>query len=745
MAAIVSIGTLTYPTANLISHAEVLTVDETTIAIHDVPESRPTSNSIVFPRNSAGNYTGDTYKVPVYMYAAIQPTDEGNTPSMANGALAREASITVVEDTLYLNLAFNAISFTDDAAGHLQKLWYYDNTGKLNETTNSKLGYIYDQSDLSNSYSYIEETSIPLDSVANDDAGTFPSDIRCRVKVDAMGDTEQECYLVIDWNNLKCNYWSNVEEAIERAKAISNDDSKFTVESFNNLQSVIAIVEAESQKYSANTAIYDLKKLDLAVASLVVADDVLNNGEYKVSVNYYYVNNSELLFSNGSVAGSQEEISDSTVSILEAAFGNEAHITAVNGEYTLTLNAIESVDSLDSYIVNITGYGFAPSAIAMGDFAIDRETAKSIDYFGETVRVIDNGSMIIGKLNNKFTADNVIVNLITYEKNNQSDITSETIAISVNWDDIEWVSELVVNKEELQEQIGAVQNLFNIGFFNEYSEDSVNFVKMALDYAISVNDNADSSQEDVDDAVSTLGTALNSLQKPNESDKTELNEQVEAVTGMFASGFFDNFTDESVSAVREAFEAAELVNDNPTATQDEIDSAVATLGLALNGLEAAPQTTTTIETTTTTSSTTTTTTTETTTTTTSTTTTEATTTTTSTTAKNVASDDDLCKWAINDYKDKTGVTPANAAITDTSDGKYTITLTDDAGNVLDTHVIDPETGVGTNAANEEVNLPQTGNNSLSSMTLALAAFAMTGIGMAAVVGSGVLKKKEENE
>ena len=132
-----------------------------------------------------------------------------------------------------------------------------------------------------------------------------------------------------------------------------------------------------------------------------------------------------------------------------------------------------------------------------------------------------------------------------------------------------------------------------------------------------------------------------------------------------------------------------------------------------------------------------------------TTTTETTTTTTSatttTTSKNIVSDDDLCKWASNDYKDKTGVTPANAAITDTYDGKYTITLTDDAGNVLDTYVIDPETGVGTNAANEEVNLPQTGNNSLSSMSLALVAFAMTGIGMAAVVGSGVLKKKEENE
>ena len=112
---------------------------------------------------------------------------------------------------------------------------------------------------------------------------------------------------------------------------------------------------------------------------------------------------------------------------------------------------------------------------------------------------------------------------------------------------------------------------------------------------------------------------------------------------------------------------------------------------------------------------------------------------------NIASDEEICQWAVKDYQKSTGTKPTKAEITDKSKGKYTITLTDDSGNVLDTYVIDPKTGVGTNAANEEVNLPQTGNNSLSSIALVLAAFVMTGIGMAAVVGSGVLKKKEENE
>ena len=32
-------------------------------------------------------------------------------------------------------------------------------------------------------------------------------------------------------------------------------------------------------------------------------------------------------------------------------------------------------------------------------------------------------------------------------------------------------------------------------------------------------------------------------------------------------------------------------------------------------------------------------------------------------------------------------------------------LTDDSGNILDIYVINPETAIGTDSANEEVNLP----------------------------------------
>ena len=55
-----------------------------------------------------------------------------------------------------------------------------------------------------------------------------------------------------------------------------------------------------------------------------------------------------------------------------------------------------------------------------------------------------------------------------------------------------------------------------------------------------------------------------------------------------------------------------------------------------------------------------------------------------TTVTHIASDEDLCDWAIVDYEDKTGITAAEAEIT----------LTDQDDEVLDVYIIDPNTGKG---------------------------------------------------
>ena len=113
-----------------------------------------------------------------------------------------------------------------------------------------------------------------------------------------------------------------------------------------------------------------------------------------------------------------------------------------------------------------------------------------------------------------------------------------------------------------------------------------------------------------------------------------------------------------------------------------------------------------------------------------------------TSVTNIA-DEDLCSWAINDYQKKTGVTPANAKITARSEKACEITLTDENGNVLDIYTVDPKTGTGTDSSNAEVNLPQTGNNSMTNWLLCVGAALFMAFGFGAVKAAGVLKRKED--
>ena len=110
----------------------------------------------------------------------------------------------------------------------------------------------------------------------------------------------------------------------------------------------------------------------------------------------------------------------------------------------------------------------------------------------------------------------------------------------------------------------------------------------------------------------------------------------------------------------------------------------------------------------------------------------------------VLSDETLCEWAAKDYSDK-HQKAVTAAVTAKEDGKVTITLTDAAGKEADTYVLDAESGIGANADGEEINLPQTGNNSISNYLLALTAVFLVGGGVVMLVTSGMIRRKKENE
>ncbi|WP_295079645.1 FMN-binding protein [Ruminococcus sp.] len=92
---------------------------------------------------------------------------------------------------------------------------------------------------------------------------------------------------------------------------------------------------------------------------------------------------------------------------------------------------------------------------------------------------------------------------------------------------------------------------------------------------------------------------------------------------------------------------------------------------------------------------------------------------------------------------KNKVTDTSASIKRTADGDREITITDSKGNVLDKYTVDPQTGKGVNSANEAVDLPQTGINSMYKLFIIFGAFMMIGLGILCIKGSMTARRREE--
>jgi LPXTG-motif cell wall-anchored protein len=106
--------------------------------------------------------------------------------------------------------------------------------------------------------------------------------------------------------------------------------------------------------------------------------------------------------------------------------------------------------------------------------------------------------------------------------------------------------------------------------------------------------------------------------------------------------------------------------------------------------------------------------------------------------ENVASNEELLNWAKVDYEKKSGVAVYPEYVSQ-SDDAYVIAVKDKDGNVLDTYTINPKTGVGSNTASAEVNLPQTGMSGVHKALAGLAALmTLTGVAL-------VKKSRKEDE
>ena len=97
-----------------------------------------------------------------------------------------------------------------------------------------------------------------------------------------------------------------------------------------------------------------------------------------------------------------------------------------------------------------------------------------------------------------------------------------------------------------------------------------------------------------------------------------------------------------------------------------------------------------------------------------------------------------CCFSKVDYEKKSGVDVYPEYVSQ-SDDAYVIAVKDKDGNVLDTYTINPKTGVGSNTASAEVNLPQTGMSGVHKAITGMAALlTLTGVAL-------VKKSRKEDE
>src|SRR5699024_3580364 len=119
-----------------------------------------------------------------------------------------------------------------------------------------------------------------------------------------------------------------------------------------------------------------------------------------------------------------------------------------------------------------------------------------------------------------------------------------------------------------------------------YREESFDALTEARTASEAVLANEEATQEEVDEALATLKTAVDGLEKveeeaPAKVDKKALTSLVDETADYDAAAY----TEESFDALTEARTAAEAVLANEAATQAEVEEALAALQTAVDGLE----------------------------------------------------------------------------------------------------------------------------------------------------------------
>ncbi len=167
--------------------------------------------------------------------------------------------------------------------------------------------------------------------------------------------------------------------------------------------------------------------------------------------------------------------------------------------------------------------------------------------------------------------------------NNNIEATQEEVNIALNnlitaMNNL--VEKTVVDKSALISAIATAQTKNE----NDYTPESWTNFAQALQAAITVNNNIEATQSEVNTALDNLTTAMSNLVEKTVVDKSALI----AAIALAGEKLEDKYTPETWQVFALALQAAITVNNNAQATQEEVNTALNNLTTAMNALVEKP-------------------------------------------------------------------------------------------------------------------------------------------------------------
>lgn len=306
-----------------------------------------------------------------------------------------------------------------------------------------------------------------------------------------------------------------------------------------------------------------------------------NNGQIKSgSLTYRLSENTDVKKIN--IVQGGNEISNAKVKVRTGY--NEAGEEIWNeiGTLSKSLNEIVNTKYDNIYEIKIEWNGIAPTIyevitvnnyIAPNTKDLEGLVESSSEYIEENYTA---GSFV--KFTDALEAANAILNDLASANQERVNIAKDNLLNAING---------LVSIEELINTLNEGNEIKNNG--ENYTEVSLNILNAAIESASEVLTNVDATKEMVDNAVSSLRIAIDSLVKedietPN-VDKTLLTTVVEYAENAKENGELENVVPSVVNEFEEALKEAKAVLANEKATKDQVDIASTRLINAIHMLD----------------------------------------------------------------------------------------------------------------------------------------------------------------